>query len=127
MEVEINISSLSNNYSDIKNYLTFDINESLISYFRDLVKSDDKHEYSSILYSMLLTEIVRKTYDIINVTTEVFTALYPSKDLNTYITDLSTLNKIKDNIEKRIKQEQRFFLKNDNGDKVATENQNNHE
>ncbi|MDL5166680.1 hypothetical protein QSH14_06195 [Proteus faecis] len=127
LNVEMKVDSLSNNYSDIKNYLTFDINKSLISYFRDLVKSDDEHKYSSILYSMLLTEIVRKTYDIINVTTEVFTALYPNKNLNTYITYLSNLYNIKYNIEERIRQEQSFFLKNDNGDKVATENQNNHE
>lgn len=125
MGVRLKIDSLSNNYSDIKKYLTFEINEPLTSIVDNLAKSSQKYKEPSILYTILLAEILRKTYDIINVTTEVFTALYPGKDINTYITYLSDLNNIKDNIEAEIEKERRFFLTD--GDEVATENQNNHE
>lgn len=126
------ILKVSSGYINIKSFFYFKVNERIQNLYkeypekfhsiRDEFGSDEGDNRN--LYIDLVTEFRDCANDIINITIEIFIALYPSEKIELSIKNMNKIYDTRDKLNSIINADYGMYSINSIGDKLATENQN---
>ncbi|MBS0859917.1 hypothetical protein [Providencia rettgeri] len=128
------ILSISSSYIRIKSFFYFKTNERVQNLYNEYpdkfhaIRSEPEfimdEGNNRNLYVELISEFRNCANDIINVTIEIFIALYPGEKIELTLKNLNKLYGIRDKLDSIINEDYGMYSIKDNGDKLAAENQN---
>ncbi|MBP6079737.1 MAG: hypothetical protein KA732_00500 [Providencia sp.] len=131
------ILKVSSSYINIKSFFYFKVNERVQNLYKEYPEKFHAIRYESEfdtgegdnrnLYIDLVTEFRDCVNDIINITIEIFIALYPSEKIELSIKNMNKIYNVRDKLNSIINEDYGMYSINSIGDKVAAENQNPHE